>query len=301
MKDKFLLEQDLVNNVSLSAESICVYVAMRAFCIRGDDEVFVSNSKLEYYLFGKKMDRNEHLAMKKGLKGLVDNGYISMSKKIGSTEYIYDCAKINKDEFKRYFYVYKDDIRRIMNLNTKYNRYKMLRYYICLLGSFYNNRNEKDSAKMKVGLLSQSKISELSGLSISTINEYNDILEKEKILYILKTIRSNAEGEIPKRQNIYSRYKDRDLCDEYCISRNIRIDLRSKIDESDRRKRDVEIYKNICNGKHYSEDIVKRVYDTMIIINDAIILGEDIGDEYENTFDLSVLENIMSKKNDAHD
>ena len=288
MKEKFILQSDIINNNSLSAEATCVYIALRAFCSKGDNEYFISNSKLEYYLFGNKMGRNEHLAMNKGLKDLIDNKYISISQKLSSTEYIYNCSLINPENINKYFYAYKNDIWKIMNLDVKYNKYKMLKYYMCLLSSFYNNRNENDQNRMKIGLLSQIKISKLAGLSIPTINEYNDVLEKANVLYILKTIQSSTIDKIPKRQNIYARYEDRNMCDQYCIERNIKTNLRSKIDESDQKKRDIEIYKNICKGKKYDPSIVQRVYDTMSKLNDSIILGEKDGEEYDNIFDLSI-------------
>lgn len=285
MKEKILLYQDVINDTSLSAEAICVYVAIRSFAVPNDDDCFINNTKLEYYLFGGKMGRNEHLAMTKGLKDLTEKSYIKVIQKLNSTDYIYNYKKINNSDVNRYFYVYRDDIRKIMSLDVNYNKYKMLRYYVCLLRTFNNDKNKNNEAKMKIGFQTQSTLSNLSNLSISTINEYNNIFEKEKIIYIVKTIRGNSSSL--KRQIIYSRYSDKDLCNDYCKKRNINVNLTLKMKQSDSRRRDIEIYKHMIKGKVYDDDTVKRVFKTIDDINSSIIIGCE-SDEYNDIFDMSI-------------
>lgn len=285
MKKKILVDQSIINNINLSSEAICVYIAIMAFSIPKDDEIFINNTKLEYYLFGNKMSRNEHLAMTKGLKDLSNNGYISIIQKMNSTDYIYNYENINQREIKQYFYVDRDDIRSIMNLDTNLNKYKILKYYACLLGTFYKNKNEKDLSRAKIGFQPQTNISLISGISISTINEYNKLLEKEKIIYILKTV-SNANNTI-KRRIIYSRYEDKDFCINYCKERGINTGMNAKLDQSDSRRKDIEIYKHMVKGKIYDNEVVKRVFKTIDDINSSIIIGCE-SDEYNEPFDMSV-------------
>lgn len=283
MKKKILVDQSIINNINLSSEAICVYIAIMAFSIPKDDEIFVNNTKLEYYLFGNKMGRNEHLAMTKGLKDLANNGYISIVQKMNSTDTIYNYENINHREIKQYFYVDREDIRSIMNLDTNLNKYKILKYYACLLGTFYKNRNEKDLSRAKIGFQPQINLSLISGISISTINEYNKLLEKEKIIYILKTINNNTA----KRKIIYSRYEDKDFCINYCKERGIKTDMNAKLDQSDSRRKDIEIYKHMLKGKVYDSETAKRVFKTIDDINSCIIIGCE-SDEYNELYDMNV-------------
>lgn len=285
MKKKILVDQSIVNNINLSSEAICVYIAMMACSISKDDEIFINNTKLEYYLFGNKMGRNEHLAMKKGLKDLVNNEYISVVQKMNSIDYIYNYENINQREIKQYFYIDRDDIRSIMNLDTNLNKYKILKYYACLLGTFYKNKNEKDLSRAKIGFQSQINLSLISGISISTINEYNKLLEQHKIIYILKTISSN--NNTIKRKIIYSRYEDKNFCINYCKERGIRTDINDVLDQSDSRRRDIGIYKQMIKGKKYDIDTVKRVFKTIDDINSCIIIGCE-SDGYNEPFDIGI-------------
>ena len=164
------------------------------------------------------------------------------------------------------------DVRKIMNIETKVNNFSLLRYYIVLISTF---RIDKSETSGKIGYMPQSYLRDISGLSIPTMNKYNDILEENKLIFIEKSsdheeyYDGNGNHRLVKFRNVYARYEDRHLASSYTDTHST-ITYDSKIDiKTNESRKYVQMYNSMLKGKKYDIGTVSQIYKAMKDWNSA--------------------------------
>lgn len=323
MSNYILVLKDEVENDKISVDALVVYIAIfhKSFHVTS---AFLSYSWLEWAIFNRPADKTERGMIVGGLNELIEKGYVQVIDKLRNNGFICDISKIKVyDKEKYYLSISPNEFRSIIKINDV-NKYKILKYYLLLTGTFDASSDCKDTYRFKIGKISQNLISVILNISVPTINKYNKILEENKVLYIsrdkAKCLNKGINGVLYKQEvNLYSRYEDRELCDRY--ARESKREKQKNIDKyvvNDDRKY-VQMFniikKYAKNGeKYYDEDKSFEIFEYMKDWNKRKMLKfeEDRRNglnpkkpELKNLPEAfkcyDFMKEIMSKKNDAHD
>ena len=129
--------------------------------------------------------------------------------------------------------------------------------------------------------MTQSYLRDVAGISIPTMNKYNNILVKNKVLFIAKSAENeeyydeNGNHRIIKFRNVYSRYEDKELAIKYANTYSA-VNFNSKINNQVNESRKyVQMYNAMLKGKIYDHDTVVDIYQAIKTWN------EDKKDKYE--------------------
>ena len=172
----------------------------------------VSLDMLKYAIYGEKeWNWKQRKEFKDSFSKLLDLG-------------IYHATQISDNlyDFERYeapvHYAVFDysAIHNILRSGYK-SKYGMLRYLCALTGSF-NNKIEVGGKSGVIGTQKISLYQNMLNISEDTVIRYNDALKKLKIIYIAH-ISGNGDHEFHSC-NIYGRYEDKELVDQYAYTRS---------------------------------------------------------------------------------
>lgn len=162
---------------------------------------------------------------KKYVDGLEDLESHGLIKKVNGSKYIYeydldgiyfDPTKCNKENGMYFSVVYSNELNTIMQLSdTEFSgsRAKLVRYFVNVISTFMNGKSwsfEMEDGTYKdgiVGFSSMEALAEQANISTDSVDKYNKILEKHKLLYVyraetLKLIDNKVHGIT----NTYGRY-----------------------------------------------------------------------------------------------
>lgn len=214
------LDNKIINDVTLSDAEIGVYIALRSIYQSNRESQYVSFNMIAYELYGiGDFKRSICNHIKSSLNCLIEKGYITVICKLSTTEFILDLKKLYIDTNKEntyYTVVYDDEVHSILNLNTKADKLKMLRYFvICMcsicrtLGVYTDCYSEKINF---VGFMTQEYLCNQTGIHINNILHYNKILMENHLLYIYKhdEMKRASTGEFSSFSNHYGRYEDKE-------------------------------------------------------------------------------------------
>ena len=267
---KIMLKRDIVLNKELSNNALLTYVGL-AICLKqGMDYVYADKNILYFYLSGvlssipRRFDEN----LRNGLKELLDKKVITCKKKSNNAYYInIDDFVVNQDDC--YIIVYLSEIQKIVCCNYQ-GKISLLRYYIGLLSTFIlknkiKDIREPDRYNNKLGMVSQEYLSDILDVSIHTVVEYIKILEQLEILYVSRCsfmFRDN-KGSIKRHNNIYGRYCDRELIDEFAKIRYDMYDDLHKVKSTtatNNARSLMQKYNCLRNDTSYDKDTVAAIY-----------------------------------------
>lgn len=190
------LNNEIINNTSLSDAEICVYIALRSIYLSNRETQYVSYNMIAYELFGNgnyKRATSENI--KSAVGSLIEKKYITVIEKLSTTEFILDMKNLYIDMDKSdtyYTVIYDKEIHTIMNIEIKVDKFKMLRYFtmcmrtICRTVGVYQDMFE--CKQNFVGFMTQEYLCDQIGVSYESnaklIRQYNSILEENQLLYI---------------------------------------------------------------------------------------------------------------------
>lgn len=202
---------------SLTNEELLVYCGVGLNFYK-QENVFLSYNHLKAVIFGKNAGKSKMDILKKGFNGLVEKGFIKIIDQYNDNEFVCDVSNISNIRKEKFFIIKHDEFDKIISCCGKINAGNVLRYYLCCISTFENNKIT--DYNYKFGYKSQLYLSALCGSNLPTIKRYNDLLEKNSIMYIArrkKSVFKNIEsGNLYKSDtNVYCRYEDKDKCIEY--------------------------------------------------------------------------------------
>lgn len=265
IKEKMIVDKIKCTDMSLTDECFIVYSVLRASLYNKENTYCRSVSYIGYELFGRAITKTEEYLISKGLKELIDKDVISVDVALTKTEFIVDVAEINSP-LKFFFYITIKDVRKLMNIDTKVNKFSLLRYYMILISTFKHDKSDQSG---KVGSMAQSYIKQLSGLSITTMNKYNDLLVDNKLLYIAKSgdheeyYNDAGSHRLIKFRNVYTRYTDKHLADSYVHKDNSHQFVKKVSVATNESRKYVQMYNAMLKGKEYDINTVAKIYNAM--------------------------------------
>lgn len=219
----FLLNS-IINDRNISDYGILVYCYLRAIQ-RADTNYYPISVELMDYYFRHTFDidtrdKNKYVD---GLNDLESKGLIhKINGKKFNFEYdlepiYFNPAKTNKDNKMYFTVVYSNELQSIMQIDNKDfigSKVKLLRYFINVVSTFL--KGDHWSFKLNdgtlqdgiVGTSSMEILSDISNINKDTIATYNNILEKEELLYIYRAGAYKVIGnQMSGITNTYGRYE----------------------------------------------------------------------------------------------
>jgi hypothetical protein len=217
-----------------------------------------------------------------GFNELVKNNILQIKHQISKTDYILDLTNIyvdtnkvskTKDFFSK---LLDEEIYKIMNCNSK-EKFKILRYYISLVGTFVKNEKDSENKYASVGYASQDTLGQVANISISSVKRYNKILEDLEILYIYSAkdlIMDTGSNQISAITNTYGRFSDKSKIIQagrehelnYGFQNNQKLKRIRKL-QGDNNRRIAQLYSKFIKGFNYNYEQIKEIYFGVIEIN----------------------------------
>lgn len=274
---KLKLKKEIIENKELSNNAIVAYIGLVS-CLKNDfDNVFANKNMIAYYLTKKTIvSKRFEESLRKGLNELLDKKTIVCKRKTG-TDYYMEVTNIKLDENDKFIFVDFEDIQKILSCSYQ-GKNGLLRFYICLLGTFISKnkiRNIREPEKYNnvLGMMSQEYLAELSNISVHTAVEYIKILEQLELLYIFRCafIFKDRKGNVKKHNNIYGRYADKEIINEFTkIRYEMYDDLhKAHISSAANKSRSLmQKYNCLCNGLVYDSDTMNEIYQYINEYND---------------------------------
>ena len=260
MNDVILISRKAIDEIDNS--ELCVYLATYLIA-RKKKEHFISYSYIEHVLFNRQCTRREREIVSDGFKKLVNKRYIKVLNTYKDSSFLCNTSKIGVyNKTKHYVSITYQELRTIMELDDN-NKYSILRYFILLTGSFDSSKSCPDKYRFKIGKMSEEYMAETFKISAATLMRYNKLLQQKQLIYIAKRKSYPANIDDQWQTNVYSRYADRAICDEYAKSTASTVDTplyKKQVNES---RRYVQMYNAMLKGKEYDEDVVYEIYETI--------------------------------------
>lgn len=269
------IPKDILHSSTFSNYEIVAYCFLKTVVtVTYTTEHCISYSQASYYLTGStKYSKRFPVYIKNGIDRLIQKGII-IQKGVAQKEYILDCSCL-WDDTKDTPFVIIDffEIRKIFQI-TDCNNFQLLRYFSILIGTISSSIDVwLDSLEHKsrvVGNMTIEYLSDLSGISIRSIKEYNRVLEKNQLIYIFRQddfLLSSDEKNISRMTNVYGRPADKLYIDSYAGSQKKEKKsykwINSEVENANRKRKLAQMYNQIAKGKgqKYSLEEIQQIYD----------------------------------------
>lgn len=258
----------ITNNQDISDEAFTVWCGLRNLMQKNTTEYFISFNMIAYSVFGRIPNRYELAAMKQGYEELKQLEFIKELAEFSKTEHLVDLKKLYFTPDQGYFSDLRaEEMHKIMNIDCRHSKYKLLRYFTCMLGTF---NCKKDSVYYKLGSMGLDTFCDLMPISKPTCIAFNEVLEQNELLFIIRHkdfIQSTDEDgcsylrEIP---NTYSRWEDQDRAKRYgdTITGYKAYKAEEDYKETANERRSLgQKLKHFLAGKEYDLETVQKLYD----------------------------------------
>ena len=221
MKNLFIIKR-ITEDKTLSDEAFAVWCALRDIMRQDTTEYFVSFNMIAHSMFNRPPERYEMVAIKKGYTELVEREFIKVIDTYSKSEFIVDLSTLYYEKGSEHFAnLSMEEMQKIMNIDCgRHSNYKLLRYFTAQVGSF-NQSADMCRYKGKIGGMSLDYFSELIPITKPTCIAFNEILEKNEMLFIIRHkdffqfINDNMTSEVREIPNTYSRWADQELAKMY--------------------------------------------------------------------------------------
>lgn len=274
---KLKLKKEIIENKCLSNNAFMAYVGIMSCYKKDFDFVFLNKNMINSYMtkkihITKKFDEN----IRSGIKELLDSKIIICNDKVGSDYYL-GLKNIQLDDNEKFTFVNFNDIQTIMSSNYK-GKSNLLRFYICMLGTFISQNKVKDIREPEkynniLGMMSQEYLADLCNISVHSVVEYTKVLEKLELIYVSRCsfmFRDN-KGSIKRHNNIYGRYADKELIDEFAKVRYDMYDDLHKVKSTtatNNARSLMQKYNCLRNDTSYDKDTVAAIYEYVCSYNE---------------------------------
>lgn len=241
------------------------------------NEYYVNMKLLAYQLSNNLIFSRKYMErLSDGLNELITKKYITIVANNADKDYILDISNLiinnrtdeNKD--KTFFVVIKsEEIHKIMNLDSRLDKFSILRYFMCMLSTINHNATYYDVMGKEyynfVGFMTNDYIGSLCGVaSYTTYDKYNHLLEGSELIYIFRhsVMLRDEKGQLKNLPNHYGRFKDKELIIGYAVNRENFELGEDAVDKRANESRSLmqKYYCMIKYGTEYPEKEVRRIY-----------------------------------------
>lgn len=271
------LESKIISDKKLSSNAIAAYTALRMIQNLNTYKYYVNIKLLVFQLTDDITFSRKYVEkLSDGLNELIVNKYIEVITNNADKDYILDIGNLvidnqsDNDKDKTYFVIIgSDEIHKIMNLESRLDKFSALRYFICMLSTVNYNATYFDVMGKEyynfVGFMTNDYIGSLCGItSYTTYDKYNHLLEDNELIYIYRhsILTRDEKGQLKNLPNHYGRYKDKELIIGYSVNRENFELGEDTVDKRANESRSL-MQKYYCMIKYdteYPEKEIRRIY-----------------------------------------
>lgn len=321
--DKLFLKKDLVTGYKLTQDGVLTYIALRVI-MDGSIPLYnkmsvvdcISVNRMAYALIGSQ-EKYEKVFLDSLQRGIYELQLVNeirvlqdLSTKT-SNEYLLDFSNLYLDtERDQFVTIFSEEIYKILACEgVMKKKISMLKYFVAVVGTFNWSKSMR-KLQGKIGTMSMEYIALQADISSRTCIRYNEILSEMKMIYIYKSNDKERVGDKLKQiKNCYSRYADKDACEEYASnyenwygSQHIIVRTQKNKEQADNNRRLAQIYNRISDGygDTYDEETIRKV--RKYIANKNKTLQEEIdakhAQEYMTDSDRRWVEKLESQIKD---
>lgn len=273
---KLKLKKEIIENKCLSNNAIMTYVGVVSCYKYGFNEIFVNKSMINYYLTKKTtIPRRFEEALREGLKELIEKNVLECNYK-NSFNYYFSLKNVKLEDGDTFIFVDFQDVQKIMSYEYQ-GKISLLRFYICLLGTFLSKNNiqdvrEPDKYNNILGMMSQNYLSDISCISKHSVIEYTKILESLNMIYVNRCsfMFRDVYGNIRRHNNVYGKYENKSIIDEFVkIKYNMYDELHKVNNEKimNAHRSLMQKYNCLCNGQEYDEKTIEDIFKHIVNYN----------------------------------
>lgn len=271
------LESKIISDKKLSSNAVAAYTALRMIQNLNTNRYYVNIKLLTFQLTDNITFSRKYVErLSDGLNELITKKYIEVVTNNADKDYILDIRKLiidnNSDgsKDKNYFVIIgSDEIHKIMNLDSRLDKFSILRYFMCMLSTVNYSATYYDVMGKEyynfVGFMTNDYIGSLCGVtSYTTYDKYNHLLEDNELIYIYRhsVLVRDEKGQLKNLPNHYGRYKDKELIIGYSVNRE-NFELGEDIvDKKANESRSLmqKYYCMVKYGTEYPEKETKRIH-----------------------------------------
>ena len=261
----------------------------------------VTQEQLEFYLTGQLSNRRRMSDyIKCGINELVENHIIEKND-IVQKHFILDCTNLCTNESQEHFAIITfEEVKKIFNVENT-NNFLLLKYFCSLIWTISSKITvylENGEYKNRVvGNFTIDYLSDLSGIGVRTIIEYNKILEEIGLIYIYRQedFVLDKENNIKRLNNIYGRASDIEYITTFAKNQQKHCEsyryLENNNKKANTKRRLAQMYQQLLKGggKDYTEKDITEIYNYVIEENQ----------KYERMYEKNKCEDYLDKIRDT--
>lgn len=263
---KILIRKDILKSKDISNEALAVYCAICKNYIKylsNSPITFLSVEYVNFLLYGDLGTKQTKKEIVNGIKCLISHGFIKQINTFENFSGLYDISelvRLAKDVY--YTSVSFEELDVIMS--QKYIKFSLLRYYLILIGTFDASLSIDAKYRFKISTVAIKTLGYITNNTKNTVVKYNSILSDLKLIYVGRkyTIRQDGCSVVNQISNVYSRYENKNLCDEYI--KNTSTTSKEKISKihagANLSRKYLQMYNQMKKGKKYDLETVKTIY-----------------------------------------
>ena len=297
-----LIPEKLIFDNTFSNYSLAVYCVLRTLSQPTRLPIqCVTQEQVEFYLTGQLSNRRRMSDyIKCGINELVENRIIE-KKDIVQKHFILDCTNLCTNESQEHFVIITfEEVKKIFNVKNT-NNFLLLKYFCSLIWTISSKITvylENGEYKNRVvGNFTIDYLSELSGIGVRTIIEYNKILEEIGLIYIYRQEDCvlDKENNIKRLNNIYGRASDIEYIITFAKNQQKHYEsyryLENNNKKANNKRRLAQMYQQLLKGggKDYTQKDIVEIYNYVIEQNQ----------KYERMYEKNKCEDYLDKIRDT--
>ena len=293
-----LIPEKLIFDNTFSNYSLAVYCVLRTLSQPTRLPIqCVTQEQVEFYLTGQLSNRRRMSDyIKCGINELVENHIIEKND-IVQKHFILDCTNLCTNESQEHFAIITfEEVKKIFNVENT-NNFLLLKYFCSLIWTISSKITvylENGEYKNRVvGNFTIDYLSELSGIGVRTIIEYNKILEEIGLIYVYRQedFVLDKENNIKRLNNIYGRASDIEYIITFAKNQQKHYEsyryLENNNKKANTKRRLAQMYQQLLRGggKDYTEKDITEIYNYVIEENQ----------KYERMYEKNKCEDYLDK------
>ena len=293
-----LIPEKLIFDNTFSNYSLAVYCVLRTLSQPTQLPIqCVTQEQVEFYLTGQLSNRRRMSDyIKCGINELVENHIIEKND-IVQKHFILDCTNLCTNESQEHFAIITfEEVKKIFNVENT-NNFLLLKYFCSLIWTISSKITvylENGEYKNRVvGNFTIDYLSEISGIGVRTIIEYNKILEEIGLIYIYRQedFVLDKENNIKRLNNIYGRASDIEYITTFAKNQQKHYEsyryLENNNKKANNKRRLAQMYQQLLKGggKDYTEKDITNIYNYVIEENQ----------KYERMYEKNRCEDYLDK------
>ena len=297
-----LIPEKLIFDNTFSNYSLAVYCVLRTLSQPTRLPIqCVTQEQVEFYLTGHLSNRRRMSDyIKCGINELSENHIIEKND-IVQKHFILDCTNLCTNESQEHFVIITfEEVKKIFNVENT-NNFLLLKYFCSLIWTISSKITvylENGEYKNRVvGNFTIDYLSELSGIGVRTIIEYNKILEEIGLIYVYRQedFVLDKENNIKRLNNIYGRASDIEYITTFAKNQQKHYEsyryLENNNKKANNKRRLAQMYQQLLKGRgeKYTKKDILNIYNYVIEENQ----------KYERMYEKNKCEDYLDKIRDT--